>query len=437
MSKQEDHIKWLFNELPLWRQEGIIEESAVSRLHARYHQVKEESTNLFLVIFSSLASLLIGVGIISIFATNWDDFDRLTKTILSFIPLLVGAGLFLFTNIKKSEVVAWRESTSGFLMLSFGASMGLISQVYHNGGTLQDFLTFWLLFSLPLVYFFKSYFVFLIYAIFSVGLGVSTNGDNSLVQSWLIPFAIVPYFILQLRSQPSENKTIVSAWVLTLGFGGLLFANFWEVYGFLLVMMSTLASMFYLVGKYFHGNETSILKQPMQLLSYLTVIFLSFLLTFFAVTKELMDEMVDDYFIRDFEASDLYYTVFLVFFSAIAGYFLFKLLAKGLKVNWFVVLSPLLFLIMLFLSEDTALFVVALFILFLFVFGVFMVVRGVNQKSMLELNLGMLLIIAIILSKFFEVDVPLTLKGVVSILLGIGFLITNIILSKRLADKTN
>lgn len=436
MSQQESKAKWLLNELSLWRQEGIIDDKCQKKLQALYSKPKEAHSNLLIVIFASLASLLIGVGVISIFATNWDMFSRQTKIVLSFVPLVVGVGLFLFTSIRKVDSLAWKESTSGFLMLAFAASLGLISQIYHNGGTMQDFLTVWLLCSLPLVYIFKSYLSFLIYSVFAIGLGVSTIGDNTLVQSWLIPMGVIPYYIFQLTKQTSENKTIVSGWVLTLGFGGLLFANFWEAYGFLLLMMSTLASMLYVIGKYFHGNQTNILKQPMQLLSYLTVIILSFMLTFISVTEELMDEMVDDYFRVDFEVGDVYYLLGLGFFAIVIGCFLSSILHQKMKINWFIVISPLLFMVMLGFQEATSLVVVVMFIVFLFSLGIHLVGQGVQQKKMLKLNVGMLLISAIVLTKFFEVDIPLTMKGIVSVFIGVGFLVANVGLSKQVI-KTN
>ncbi len=339
MSKQQEHIKWLLGEINLWKQAGVIDENTQKALNSRYVLEEEDKTSAFIIIFASLASVLIGVGIISLFATNWDDFSKSTKTSLSFMPLVLGAGLFLFTLIKKSDRIAWKEASSGFLMLAFGATMGLVSQVYHVDGSLRDFLTTWLICSLPLVYIFRSHLVFLMYMYFAIHLGISMVGHSTLLQSWLIPFAVIPYFIHLLHKHTMENKTIVSTWVVTLGFGGLLFANFWETYGLLFVMMSSYSLMLYLVGKYYYGNQTNNLRQPMQSLSVLVVLVLSFIMTFIDAVRELLDEMVEDYFRNPMDSTHYFNVAVLLVFIGVGVYYYTKLKDKN-TVNWFVLASP-------------------------------------------------------------------------------------------------
>ncbi len=87
---------------------------------------------------------------------------------------------------------------------------------------------------------------------------------------------------------------------------------------------------------------------------------------------------------------------------------------------------------MLAFTKEDAIFVDVIFTIYLFSFGLFLIYKGINQKNMAKLNIGMLVISTIILSKFFEVDISLTLKGIVAILLGGAFLATNVVLSKKL-----
>jgi uncharacterized membrane protein len=425
MSKQT-HIKWLLEELPLWKQEGIIDEQTEKKLASRYAFTLSEKGNLFTAIFASLASVLIGVGIISLFATNWEAFDKTAKTIISFVPLVVGAVLFWVTVIKKSNQLAWRESTSGFLMLAFGASMGLVSQIYHLGGTLDDFLTAWLLFSLPLVYILRSYLTFVIYTSFAIILAMMNVDHQELLQSWLIPLTVLPYLILQLKNEPNENKTVVSGWLMTIAYGTLLFANFTEAFSLEFVMMSLLASMLYLIGKYYHGQHT-VLGQPMQVLSAVTVIVLTFTFTFVGVLEEVLRKAE-----RSLANVEVVYPLLLLVFLVVGGMYFVKLKDREEKLNPFIVFSPVVFLTTVLLPRESAPLVAFLFVVYLFAFGLFMVYRGVHYKQMLQLNVGMFVLGAIILSKFFEVDVSLTIKGVVSILIGVGFLATNVVLSKQL-----
>ena len=118
----------------------IIDAATADRIRAYYRTREEESTPKIFVIFGVLGAVLVGLGIILIFAHNWDELPRFAKTILAFIPLIAGQIACGYTLFKKRDSVAWRESSATFLFFAIGASISLISQIYNISGNFSSFL---------------------------------------------------------------------------------------------------------------------------------------------------------------------------------------------------------------------------------------------------------------------------------------------------------
>ena len=58
-------------------------------------------------------------------------------------------------------------------------------------------------------------------------------------------------------------------------------------------------------------------------------------------------------------------------------------------------------------------------------------VIGGRRNSLATLNMGMLMLAVLIITRFFDSDIGFILKGLVFIAVGIGFLVTNIWLARR------
>lgn len=110
---------------------------------------KTSSFNPLLII----ASLLIALGIISLFAYNWDYFSPEFKSFVGvFLLILAGSIGILHPNLSKSSKVA----VEIFWFLSTFASLAIVAQSYHMGGSLQGFMLTCLVLNLPVVIAFKS-----------------------------------------------------------------------------------------------------------------------------------------------------------------------------------------------------------------------------------------------------------------------------------------
>jgi hypothetical protein len=90
------HIKWLFNEIDLWIGKGIITADQGAVLKGRY-PAPGESLAWGRIIFFSIGAVLIGLGVILLFAYNWQRLHKFAKLAVIFAALIIahGAGFWL------------------------------------------------------------------------------------------------------------------------------------------------------------------------------------------------------------------------------------------------------------------------------------------------------------------------------------------------------
>ncbi|NCB55565.1 MAG: DUF2157 domain-containing protein, partial [Epsilonproteobacteria bacterium] len=147
MSKET--YRWLEKELPSWVKEGLVSEESAQALLQRYEGEKASSSG---TAFSLLGFVLVGLGIISILAYNWDELGHLERTLLA-VLLLAGAQVLAFwVKRYRASDAALREGSGVFWFLMTGASLAIIGQTYHLGGSMLDFLSVWLVLSLGIAW---------------------------------------------------------------------------------------------------------------------------------------------------------------------------------------------------------------------------------------------------------------------------------------------
>jgi hypothetical protein len=72
-----------------------------------------------------------------------------------------------------------------------------------------------------------------------------------------------------------------------------------------------------------------------------------------------------------------------------------------------------------------------LFNLYMFTLSVGILAQGIRRNSLATVNAGMLALTALIAARFFDRDIGFTLRGVLFICIGIGFLTVNAVLIRR------
>ncbi|MDH4473399.1 MAG: DUF2157 domain-containing protein [Fluviicola sp.] len=212
------------------RKENIIDQSTVDRMYDHFlsrdkervinaqnrSQLSQNSKNNGLIITVSIIGvLLIGFGIIYLFAHNWDHLSRSTKTVLSLLPVFLSVLVNVFTVIKRKDNVIWQETAAIFSFLATGSMLALILQVYQLPGIENYFFTYWCILCLPMVYLLKSHSaVFCAMILMLLNLTSNPMDQSALYKiPWfgsLIMFStLIPYFkrLFTLR-QPSSLFTM-------------------------------------------------------------------------------------------------------------------------------------------------------------------------------------------------------------------------------------
>jgi uncharacterized membrane protein len=127
MSKQ---TRWLLSEIERWIADDIISPQQAVRLRQRY-AVSDAGPPWGLLVFASAGALVVGLGIILLFAYNWDQIPKFGKLALVFTAVIGahGGGLVLLRQAGWPRRLG--EACNLLGTMFYGAGIWLVAQVYH------------------------------------------------------------------------------------------------------------------------------------------------------------------------------------------------------------------------------------------------------------------------------------------------------------------
>lgn len=150
----------LRNELPIWIQQGLISEQAAKQLANAYQldNLKHESAHLLSAVIFTIGGVLLGGGVISFVAANWEVIPTPIKLALLFFALIsfhaVGYWLWHTHN--------WRRLGHALIFcgcLVFGANIGLVAQIFHISSDWYGGFGAWALGSLVMAWAVRSWII--------------------------------------------------------------------------------------------------------------------------------------------------------------------------------------------------------------------------------------------------------------------------------------
>jgi len=124
---------FLREELPRWRAEGLVDERSAEALAQRY-LAEPEGTGLALAAIYVLAACLVGAGVISLVAWHWDELPRGLRLGMLGSALVAAhlAGYRMWKVQARRPLLGHAVSLLGTIL--FGASIGLVAQIFHVSG---------------------------------------------------------------------------------------------------------------------------------------------------------------------------------------------------------------------------------------------------------------------------------------------------------------
>jgi uncharacterized membrane protein len=133
--------KKLAEDLPRWVAEGWVRPEGAQAILAEVSNDGPDWQNRIVGILSILGAVLIGAGVISFVAANWQEMPRLVRLglMVGMLWAAYGAGAFLFE--RGLALFAHGAVLVGSVV--FGASVMLVAQMYHLHGNPPDAVIVW------------------------------------------------------------------------------------------------------------------------------------------------------------------------------------------------------------------------------------------------------------------------------------------------------
>jgi uncharacterized membrane protein len=151
---------WLKGRINLWRESGLISDEQSESI-INFEAAPEDPIRLgvrfsrLIVVLSTLGAILIGSGVISFVAANWQGIPAIAKLVF----LIVGQTA-TYLVAYQFQFVRGYPRVGGAIMFAgaawFGANVFLVAQIYHLSTDNPDLLIWWFIGVLPLAYIARS-----------------------------------------------------------------------------------------------------------------------------------------------------------------------------------------------------------------------------------------------------------------------------------------
>lgn len=444
-----ENYRWLEQELPFWVSEGIVTEEGAKVLLSRYESNNSSHRSSGMA-FSLLGFALVGLGIISILAYNWDELGHLERTLLS-IVLLVGAQAFSFwVKRYKPNDTSLLEGSGIFWFLMMGASLAIIGQTYHLGGSLYDFLSAWLLLSFGIAWLLPSSSAAFLQIILWTIVWISNRNDfasvmdmnsHSFISPWILlgmALCWLGYYVWQLKTAKKSNTTLLLSWGLALSLFIIFSVEIAMQIHSMFHVRSTLNymvlffAMYYMVGILFlsHGEKTW--QRPFERIGKFGALLLVLSHTSFKLWEWI--DKTNDYLHEPSRMGWLMIS-FIVLYSILLALVIRK--EKRVPAEVLVILSPIIFFVYNVLqnNSETSWYAMLFINASLILGAIMMIVSGAKEAKIGLMNQGMILIALTVWIHFIDANFDLVAKGVAFIVTGILFLVINALVRRKLRVK--
>lgn len=436
-------VAWLYSELPELVSKGVLTEESANALRSHYGELPRSlGQRVLIAILAALGAMLIGGGVILVLAHNWDELSRPVRTVLSYLPLLVAQVLMFYAFLRQADSVAWRESTALFQSLMVGAAISLIAQTYNISGDFQGFMRTWMLLVLPLIYLCRSTLVALFYfgAFVIWGFSGDVFGSESKEQAWqywMLLLPVLPHYVFEFRRDPLSWSSAALGYV---GFAALALTSH-------LVLGTTLAAWIlfysgllvaaYAVDQLSVSEEGRMGSRPLGLIGTVGLGVFIFIVSFRDIWPGANQyhpwedvRLLGPFFF----AQGIGAALIMLIFSGIAGARAWR---RVPGVDWVLLLFPVISVVAYLASLQSGSFSFSAVLMNLYgvVWGVSSVVRGLRSMRWGETNLGLILLSALILARFFDSDFTLLARGLAFVVLGAGCLTVNYFLWRKAQEN--
>jgi len=441
-SADRSGIRWLLAELPDLVASGTLSAENAEALRQHYAtDVPTEPSRIGFVLSAILGSLLVGAGIILLVAHNWDFLSRAVRCAIALAPLVLSQAFAIFVLLRRNASAPWRETAGILNVAAIGTAIALISQTYQIQGDFARFILVWMLLALPVVYLFRTSVGLSIYFVGATIWVLSSKGNAFLnarpndLWAWLLLALGVPAFIARWRENRDGYGTLLCLTALAVAaafslgqtdeigaqsFWRCSFAGFWTVV--------------YLIGAVPLKDWRATRPHPFVAAGWIGILSLAIFLSFQDTWRSRQWQNAVDLIPRhypDMLAAGIQ-IAWILTAILFAAYALWK---DRSRVNLApAAFAPIAVIAWAIAKRTGAPLIPSLLLnLFTLLLGVFTLLRGIRAGRVYEANLGMLVIAILAIARFFDSDLEFVVRGIAFIAIGLGFLVTNLVVFKRRA----
>ncbi|MBM3861508.1 MAG: DUF2157 domain-containing protein [Verrucomicrobia bacterium] len=426
-------LRWLYAELPTLVSSGVVSPEVAERIRKHYSEPEAQGSgrHWLITLFAIIGAALIGGGIILLLAHNWEELTRPMRAAISVAPLLLTQALGAWVLWKRAESTAWREGVGTSLTLAIGSSIALIAQTYNLGGTFPDFMFAWTLLALPVAYLLRATLPALLYLVgVTIWSGSVMDEGSKSLWFWPLVGVALPYLWMTARENRYHPRPLLVCWVLSIvgaigaGFGA---HRLLDEFSWWTVLFGGLFAVWWLVGSRWYGEASRVWQRPFQIVGGLGLWVMSLVLTF----SDPWEEVSRHVWWGHMHHNPAEWIGALVW--PVAAVALWVAAWRRREVSELLLgAMPVLAVIGQALAvHDMEVAAAVLFNVYVLVVAVTLIASGVKVQRLGIINAGMLLLSALILCRFFDADLGFVARGIAFILIGTGFLVTNLVLLRR------
>jgi len=441
MSKET--YRWLEKELPSWVDEGIVTQESATVLLRRYEGEKASSRSSGMA-FTLLGFVLVGLGIISILAYNWDELGHLERTFLA-VFLLVGSQAFAFwVKRYRSNDAALREGSGIFWFLMTGASLAIIAQTYHLGGSMLDFLSVWFLLSLGIAWVLSSsgaaFFQVILWTFVWLGSRSDAGAlfdqwrEVSFLPSWIqlaLALSWALFYAMRHDKAKESNATLLLGWAVALCLLAVFVVEISiEAYAMKSIrvffnLSALFCAIYYLAGKLSLSYGSKAWQRPFEGIGKWGALVLLLAHVSLPSLKRSMPSLPTH---SVWEGGEGMLVTFALIFALLLWVWIRR--ERRMSAEVLIVASP--FIIVAYGMLQSVPFASMLLVNVGIVVGAsWMIYCGAKEATVGVINQGMLLIASVIWIHFMDAHFDLVAKGTAFIVTGVLFLAFNALLRRR------
>ena len=440
-------IRWFLGELDNLVERQVISPETQASLRGHYDGVlasldshPARAIPLAMIILASLGALLIGGGIILLFAYNWDSFSRELRAAIALAPAIVGLALTAFV-IAKDKHHAWREFAGVWLMISAYSAMGIICQTYNLGGSFWKFMAAIVFMTLLVPLITRSAGAAILQIVGTVVFGFTlldmysrhTSGDYYVIFIWAAALLGPALYFIFTRDGKTRGERIVDS-IMTAA----AYAFFYCQTVFLLgeMISSRNSEYFILPGILFGGVFALLIGENLKKSHEILLAWLWHLVGWAGVIITFSIFQITDYhehYLFEWPVFVVHAVAAVLFF--IYGYFCWK---RGRPLELLICSMPAIMVLTATIAQapfiqqtipPAALASIAIGIL-----GYVGIHLGIKEECLAMLNGSLALLLSAILIRFFDGDFSTLTRGIAFIVCGILLLGINFMALKKKAQ---